>query len=54
MTKKEEAESFLSVQDGSAEQALPTGPELPLAGDVAFPVNRARLSQMQKADPTLR
>ncbi|CAL8311624.1 unnamed protein product [Boreogadus saida] len=37
----------------SAAQAPPTGPELPLAGGAAFPVNRACLSQMQKADLTL-
>ena len=52
--EKKEAENFLlPVQDESAEQALPTGPELPLAGGAAFPANRACLSQMQKADPTL-
>ena len=52
--EEKEAESFLlPVQDESAAQVLPTGPELPLAGDAAFPVNRERLSQMQKADPTL-
>lgn len=53
--KKKEAESsLLPVQDASAKHTRPTGPELPLAGDAAFPVSRACLSQMQKADPTLR
>lgn len=42
------------AQGASVDQAPPAGPELPLAGDTAFPANRARLSQMQKADPTLR
>lgn len=40
-------------EDEAGGKAPSTDRELPLAGGAAFPVNRAGLSQMQKADPTL-